>query len=53
MLLLTMQEYDFYIYDDEKDKIKIYGEDLQNYFVEKFNIKIESVDFDQNQNVIL
>lgn len=48
-----MEEYNFYIYDEEKDKIKIYCEDLHNYFETKFDINIESVDFDQNYNVVL
>jgi len=48
-----MKDYDFYIYDEEKDKMKIYCEDLHNYFETNFNIKIDSIDFDTQFNVIL
>lgn len=48
-----MEDFNFYTYYEEKDKIKIYCEDIQNFFEETFNIKIESVDFDQNYNVVL
>lgn len=48
-----MKDYDFYIYDEEKDKMKIYCEDLHNYFEINFNIKIDSIDFDAQYNVIL
>ena len=48
-----MKDYDFYIYDEKQDKIKIYSEDLHNYFENNFNIKIDSIDFDKQYNVIL
>lgn len=48
-----MIDYNFYIHDEEHDKIKLYCEDLHNYFEDNYGIKIESVDFDQNYNVVL
>lgn len=48
-----MKEYNFYEYYKENDKIKIYGEDISNYFESNYNIIIDSIDFDKNQNVIL
>ena len=48
-----MKEYDFYEYFEPNDKLKIYSDDLYNYFESKYNIIIDSIDFDQNQNVIL
>lgn len=48
-----MEEFDFYVYNKDKDNIKIYCEELHNFFQDTFNIDIESVDFDKNQNVIL
>lgn len=48
-----MKEYDFYEYYEYDDKLKIYSDDLFNYFQSKFNIIIDSIDFDLNQNVIL
>lgn len=47
-----MKEYNFYEYNYPHDKIKIYSDDIHNYF-EGYNIFIDSVDFDENQNVIL
>jgi hypothetical protein len=48
-----MREFDFYEYYKDNDTIKIYGEDISNYFELNYNIIIDSIDFDQNQNVIL
>ena len=48
-----MKEFDFYEYYKDDDTIKIYGEDISNYFESNYNIIIDSIDFDQNQNVIL
>ena len=48
-----MKEYDFYKYYENIDKIKIYSDDIQKYFENNFNIIIDSIDFDQNQNVVL
>jgi len=48
-----MKEFDFYNYYENIDKIKIYSEELQKYFESNFDIIIDSVDFDRNQNVIL
>lgn len=48
-----MKEFDFYSYDEEKDKIKIYSEEIQNYFNLGYNIDIKSIDFDENQNIVL
>ena len=48
-----MIEFDFYSLEEERDKIKIYCEELQHFFSTKYNIVVESVDFDKNQNVIL
>lgn len=53
MLLLIMKEFDFYEYYDDDDKVKIYGDDISNYFENKYDIRIDSIDFDQHQNVIL
>ena len=46
-----MEEYKFYDYFE--DKLKIYGDDIHNYFENNYNIKIQTIDFDHNQNVIL
>lgn len=48
-----MEEFNFYVYDSKIDKMKIYSEDIQEYFDLNFNVKVESLDFDQNQNVVL
>lgn len=48
-----MEEYDFYEYYENEDKIKVYGEDISNYFESNYNIIVDSIDFDDNQNVIL
>ena len=48
-----MNKYIFYEYIVDQDKIKIYSDDIQRYFDENFNIKINTVDFDENKNVIL
>jgi len=48
-----MKEYNFYEYCESEDKIKIYSEDIQKYFKINYNIIVNSVDFDQYQNVIL
>lgn len=48
-----MEEYNFYEYYENEDKIKVYGEDISNYFESNYNIIVDSIDFDENQNVIL
>lgn len=48
-----MKEFDFYDYNEEKDSIKIYSEDLHDFFEKHFGLIIESVDFDKNYNVVL
>jgi hypothetical protein len=48
-----MKEFDFYEYYKEDDTIKIYGEDIYNYFELNYKIIIDSIDFDKNQNVVL
>ena len=48
-----MEEYELYDYYDDTDKIKVYGESIHDYFESKYSIIIESIDFDENQNVIL
>jgi uncharacterized protein YprB with RNaseH-like and TPR domain len=48
-----MIEFDFYSYDEDKDRIKIYSEEVQNYFSSTYYIDIETVDFDENQNIVL
>lgn len=51
-----MKEYDqyyFYEYDKLNDKLNIYGDDISSYFEKIYNIIIDSIDFDENQNVIL
>ena len=48
-----MKEFDFYDYYENFDKIKIYSDNIQKYFESNFNIIVDGVDFDQNQNVIL
>lgn len=48
-----MTEYNFYEYNKDIDQIKIFSEDIYNYFEENFKIIIDSIDFDQNQNVVL
>ena len=47
-----MKEFKFYEYIADIDKIKIYGDELHNYF-EKYGINIETIDFDDKQNVVL
>lgn len=48
-----MIEYNFYEYYESNDKLKIYGDEISNFFIEQYNIIIDSIDFDSNQNVIL
>ena len=48
-----MIEFSFYEFYESIDKIKIYCEELHNYFYKRYGISIESVDFDKKQNVIL
>lgn len=48
-----MKEFNFYEYYEEIDTIKIYGEDIYNYFELNFKIIIDSIDFDKNNNVVL
>lgn len=48
-----MKEYNFYEYYEDDDKIKIYGDDIHNYFEYNYNIIVDSIDFDTHQNVIL
>lgn len=48
-----MTEYDFYDYYRNGDKIKIYSENIHDYFKYNYKIIIDSVDFDKNQNVVL
>ena len=48
-----MKDYKFYDYDENKDIIKIYGDDAYNYFSQNHNIIIDSIDFDKYKNVIL
>jgi hypothetical protein len=48
-----MKEYDFYDYYKTDDKIKIYSENIYDYFNNNYKIIIDSVDFDKNQNVVL
>ena len=48
-----MKEYKFYEYFEDTDKLKIYSDDIHNYFEYNYNIIIKTIDFDQNQNVIL
>jgi len=47
-----MIEYDFYDYYPDKDKIKIYGDELTSFF-ENYGITVDSVEFDDKLNVIL
>lgn len=48
-----MKEYDFYDYYNNDDKIKIYSENIYDYFKSNYKIIIDSIDFDKNQNVVL
>ena len=48
-----MKESNFYDYYEQEDKIKIYSEDIYNFFKYNYEIIIDSIDFDENQNVIL
>ena len=48
-----MTEFNFYKYYENIDKIKIYSDEIQKYFESNFNIIINSIDFDRNQNIIL
>lgn len=43
----------FYEYYKSEDKMKIYGDDLYSYFKDHHNIIVDSIDFDQYENVIL
>ncbi|MCK9416786.1 hypothetical protein M0Q97_09035 [Candidatus Dojkabacteria bacterium] len=48
-----MKDYKFYEYDENNDTIKIYGDDISNYFLQNYVIIIDSIDFDECKNVIL
>ncbi len=48
-----MIEYNLYEYQEDKDKLKIYTEELQLFFKNNFGVIVESIDFDKNKNVIL
>ena len=48
-----MKEFDFYDYYEYIDKIKIYSEETYKFFESNYNIIIDSIDFDKDQNVIL
>ena len=48
-----MKEYDFYDYYENDDRIKIYSEDIYNYFESNYDIIIDSIEFDENENVVL
>jgi hypothetical protein len=48
-----MKDYKFYDYDENNDIIKIYGDDMSNYFSKNFEIVVDSIDFDKYKNVIL
>jgi hypothetical protein len=48
-----MEYHDFYKYDENKDNIKIYSDEFQEFFLYKFNILINSIDFDSKLNVVL
>lgn len=48
-----MKEFDFYRYFEDEDKIKIYSEDISNHFEKYYNIIIDSIDFNYEQNVVL
>ena len=43
----------FYDYWENDDKIKIFSDDIYNFFESKYDIIIDSTDLDQYQNVIL
>jgi len=47
-----MKEFNFYDYYEDKDKIKIYGDELHDFF-KTYNINIDSVEFDDKSNVVL
>lgn len=48
-----MIEFDFFDYYEESNKIIIYGESLHEFFNSQYGIIIDTIDFDNNQNVIL
>jgi hypothetical protein len=48
-----MKDYKFYEYDENNYTIKIYGDDISNYFLQNYVIIIDSIDFDECKNVIL
>jgi len=48
-----MKEYNFYEFYEDDQKIKIYCDDIQKYFELNYDIIINSMDFDENQNVVL
>lgn len=48
-----MKEFNFYDYDSHLDKINIYSDELFDFIYSKFNIIVDSVDFDDNNNVVL
>jgi len=43
----------FYDYCENDDKIKIFSDDIYNYFESNYDIIIDSTDLDQDQNIIL
>jgi len=43
----------FYDYWENDDKIKIFSDDIYNFFESKYDIIIDSTDLNQYQNVIL
>jgi hypothetical protein len=48
-----MIEFDFYNYIAELDKINIYSDELYDFIYSKFNIIVDSVEFDIDNNIVL
>jgi hypothetical protein len=48
-----MKEFNFYNYDSDLDKINIYSDELFDFVYSKFNIIVDSIDFDVNNNIVL
>lgn len=48
-----MKEFNFYEYDSNLDKINIYSDELFDFIYSKFNIIVDSIDFDNDNNVVL
>jgi hypothetical protein len=48
-----MDEYSFYEYNEEEDKINIYSENIYEYFNSNYDLIIGTIDFDHNQNLVL